>query len=205
LQVAIDSAKRRFSVNVTDEIKRIKQLVDVKSNGYPLFWLNIRRGFNPQLINDKIVCPMNILHGYNLPKQEKKSPAVPIANFFVHHKAPEDKRFAKKVEEFIQKYSIKLTEYNRSEEQSYDDYLLLRYDYEEMIEDIRRLSMSKNTVALMSWLINRAFMITPQIKKNDGTISSKLWRNKSLLLKTLYDANSKALLKCFEKNHQKVE
>lgn len=143
---------------------------------------------------------MNILYGYNLPKLEKKSQAIPFADFFVHHRAPEDKRFAKKVEEFIQKYSIKLTEYNRQEEQSYDEYLLLRYDYEEMIEDIRRLTMSKNTVSLMSWLINRAFMITPEIQKNSGRIDSRLWRNKSLLLKTLYDANPKALLKCFEKN-----
>lgn len=199
-QVAIDSAKRRFSVDVTSEIKRIKRLVDIKSNGYPLFWLSIRRGFNPQLINKNIKCPMNILYGYNLPKQEKKSPAIPFADFFVHHKAPTDRCFARKVEEFIQKYSIKLTEYNKQEEQSYDEYLLLRYDYDELIEDIRRLTMSKNTVALMSWLINRAFMITPEIQKNNGRITSKLSKNKSLLLKTLYDANPKALLKCFEKN-----
>ena len=199
-QVAIDSAKRRFSVDVTSEIKRIKRLVDVKSNGYPLFWLSIRRGFNPQLINKNIKCPMNILYGYNLPKQEKKSPATPFADFFVHHKAPEDKRFAKKVEEFIQKYSIKLTEYNKQDEQSYDDYLLLRYDYDELIEEIRRLTLSKNTVALMSWLINRAFIVTPHMQRSCEQMQSKLHKNKSLLLKALYDANPKVFLKCFEKS-----
>lgn len=199
-QCSIDSAKRRFCIDIPSEIKRIKKLVDVKANGYPIFWLSIRRGFNPQLINKSIKCPMNILYGYNLPKLEKKSQAIPFADFFVHHKAPEDKRFAKKVEEFIQKYSIKLAEYNRSENQTYDDYLLLRYDYDEMIDDIRRLTMSKNTVPLMSLLINRAFIVTPHMQRSCGQLNSKLWRNKSLLLKTLYDANSKALLKCFEKN-----
>ena len=148
---------------------------------------------------------MNILYGYNLPKLEKKTPAISFSEFFVHHRAPEDKRFAKKVEEFIQKYSIKLSEYNRSDDKSYDDYLLLRYDYDEMIEDIRRLTMSKNTVPLMNLLINRAFIVTPHMQRSCGQLNSKLWRNKSLLLKTLYDANPKALLKCFEKNYQKSE
>ena len=148
---------------------------------------------------------MNILYGYNLPKLNKKTAAIPFSEFFVHHRAPEDKRFAKKVEEFIQKYSIKLAEYNRSDDKSYDDYLLLRYDYDEMIEDIRRLTMSKNTVPLMSLLINRAFIVTPHMQRSCEQLNSKLWRNKSLLLKTLYDANPKALLKCFEKNYQKSE
>ncbi len=185
---------------MSNEIKRIKKLVDVKTNGYPLFWLNIRRGFNPQLINKQITCPMNVLYGYNLPRLEKKSPATPFADFFVHHKAPEDKRFAKKVEEFIQKYSIKLTEYNKQDEQSYDDYLLLRYDYDELIEEIRRLTLSKNTVALMSWLINRAFIVTPHMQRSCEQMQSKLHKNKSLLLKALYDANPKVFLKCFEKS-----
>ena len=162
-QCAIDSAKRRFCVDVTDEIKRIKKLVNVKSNGYPLFWLNIRRGFNKQLINAKIMCPMNELYRYGLPKLQTKTPTIPFGKFFVSHGTPKDKRLAKRVEEFIQKYSIKLNEYNSSENNSYEDYLLLRNDYEDMIEDIRRMSLSKNAVGLMSWLINRAFMVTPKI------------------------------------------
>lgn len=198
-QVAIDSAKRRFCVDVTDEIKRIKKLVNVKGNGYPLFWLNIRRGFNKQLINSKIMCPMNALYGYGLPRLQNKTPALPFADFFIPHGTPKDKRLAKRVEEFIQKYSIKLNEYNSSEENSYDDYLLLRNDYEEMIEDIRRTSLSKNAVGLISWLINRAFMVTPKIKGKRDVINTCLHKNRSLLLKTLYDVNPKTFMLCFKK------
>ena len=197
-QVAIDSAKRRFCVNVTDEIKRIKRLVDLKTNGYPLFWLNIRRGFNKNLINKDIVCPMNELYGYGLPRLQTKTPALPFSDFFVPHKAPSDKKFAKKVEEFIQKYSIKLNEYNSTENDSYEDYLLLREDYEELIDDIRRISLSKNSVGLMSWLINRAFMVTPEVNKNRDVMNTKLHKNKSLLLKTLYDVNPKTFMMCFK-------
>lgn len=197
-QVAIDSAKRRFCIDVTDEIKRIKRLVDLKTNGYPLFWLNIRRGFNKNLINKNIVCPMNELYGYGLPRLQTKTPALPFSDFFVPHKAPNDKKFAKKVEEFIQKYSIKLNEYNSTENDSYEDYLLLREDYEELIDDIRRISLSKNSVGLMSWLINRAFMVTPEVNKNRDVMNTRLHKNKSLLLKTLYDVNPKTFMMCFK-------
>ena len=197
-QIAIDSSKRRFVIDVTDEIKRIKRLVDVKSNGYPLFWLSIRRGFNPQLINKKIMCPMNVLYGYSLPKLETKTPAIPFSEFFIPHKSPADKKLAKKVESYIQKYSIRLSEYNMNGERSYEDYLLLRYDYDELVSDIRDVSISKNSVGLVSWLINRAFMATPRLCCNSGTINSKLHKNKSLLLKTLYDVNPKVLLSCFK-------
>lgn len=196
-QAAIDSAKKRFVIDVTSEIKRIKQLVNVKGNGYPLFWLSIRRGFNPKLINKKIMCPMNVLYGYSLPKLETKTPAIPFSEFFVPHKSPTDRNLAKKVEAYIQKYSIKLNEYNMNTERSYDDYLLLRYDYDELISDIRDVSISKNSVGLVSWLINRAFMVTPQLNSNRGMINSKLHKNKSLLLKTLYDVNPKVFLSCF--------
>ena len=197
-QCSIDSAKRRFCIDVTEEIKRIKRLVDIKSNGYPLFWLNIRRGFNKQLINTKIKCPMNELYGYGLSRLQSKTPALPFAEFFIPHKAPADKRAAKRVEEFIQKYSIKLSEFNSAEENSYEEYLLLRYDYDELIEDIRRVSISKNSVGLMSWLINRAFMITPEVSKNSSNINTKLHKNRSLLLKTLYDVNPKVFMMCFK-------
>lgn len=197
-QAAIDSAKKRFVINVTDEIKRIKKLVDVKVNGYPLFWLNIRRGFNPKQINKNIVCPMNTLYGYGLPRLQSKTTTLPFSDFFVPHGTPKDKNLAKKVEEFIQKYSIKLNEYNASEDNSYEDYLLLRDDYDELINDIRRISLSKNAVGLMSWLINRAFMVTPKINGKKDFINTRLHKNKSLLLKTLYDVNPKTFMMCFK-------
>ena len=197
LQVAIDSAKRRFTVNVSEEIKRIKTFVDVKSNGYPLFWQNIRPGFNKNLINKKLTCPMNVLHGYNLGKIKYNSPAIPFNEFFIKHPTPSDKKFARRVEDLIEKYSIKLSEYNSSDCDSYDEYICLRHDYDEMIADIQRTSISKNAVSLMSWLINRAFMATPHINRSASQVNSKLYKNRSLLLKTLYDVNPKVFMSCF--------
>ena len=55
----------------------------------------------------------------------------------------------------------------------------------------------------MSWLIDRAFCITPSIKQNLNTIKNNTNKNKSLLIKILYDINSQNLLKCFSKNCKK--
>ena len=42
-QVAIDNAKRRFDINLSDEIKRIKNDMDIKVNKYPDFWSIIKK------------------------------------------------------------------------------------------------------------------------------------------------------------------
>ena len=38
-QVAIDNAKRRFDIDLSNEIKRIQNDLDLKTNLYPSFWL----------------------------------------------------------------------------------------------------------------------------------------------------------------------
>jgi hypothetical protein len=52
----------------------------------------------------------------------------------------------------------------------------------------------------MSWLIDRAFCITPTMKSNKNITKNNTNKNKSLLIKVLYDINSSNLLKCFSKN-----
>ena len=49
----------------------------------------------------------------------------------------------------------------------------------------------------MSWLLNRAFCIGAGVKSKKGVTQSLISKNKSILLKILYDINSEALLKCF--------
>ena len=51
-------------------------------------------------------------------------------------------------------------------------------------------------------MINRAFCIGSGVMSKENVIQSKINTNKSLLLKTLYDINSDAVLKCFSKNIQ---
>ena len=50
----------------------------------------------------------------------------------------------------------------------------------------------------MSWLIDRAFTITPSQKQNKQIKNSLLNKNKSIFVKTLYKINPEIFLKCFK-------
>ena len=110
-----------------------------------------------------------------------------------------NRKKSKKVEELIQKYSIDLFKYNIDENEE-EEYIMLRDDFDQLISDIRQIHISNNYLGLMSWLVNRAFMITPGVRRNDGQIQSVLNKNKSLLLKVLYDISPKQLLQVLSKN-----
>ena len=97
------------------------------------------------------------------------------------------------MEKIIEKYSLELLASQFSDE---DEYLLLRSDFDEMIEDIKRVHISKQYLSLMSWLVQRAFLLTPQAYNSH----SQTHRNKSILLKTLYEVNPSCLLQVFSKN-----
>ncbi len=45
-QVAIDNSKRRFDIDLGEEIKRIKKDMDISTHKYPRFWSIIKHGFN---------------------------------------------------------------------------------------------------------------------------------------------------------------
>ena len=76
---------------------------------------------------------------------------------------------------------------------------LLEEDFEELIERIKSIHISNKYVGLMSWLVDRAFKITPQMQSNKESCNSNMWRNRPILLKVLYTINPEALLKCFSK------
>lgn len=207
-QVAIDNAKRRFDINLTEEISNIKKDMDIKNNGFPSFWGLIRKDFNKRRINGSLVCPMNYIFDIEVAKYRSIESTLPMSDFFVKYKMDEHKRKSRKVEELIQKFSFDLYEtYQKplnnleiDEEEAGDVYLLLRDDFDKMIEDIRGIYISGNYIGLMSWLIDRAFCITIGAKRNKHVLQSKINNNKSILLKTLYVINPDVLLKCFSKN-----
>jgi hypothetical protein len=66
-----------------------------------------------------------------------------------------------------------------------------------MIKDIQQTYISKNYLGLMSWLINRAFVIGAGVRSKTDIMASTINMNKAILLKTLYTVNPDALLKCF--------
>lgn len=215
-QVAIDNAKRRFAVDLNAEIERIKQDSNVDENKYPTFWFDIKRKdkFSKKMTakdkaerkqalhNPYLKCPMNYLGQVEF--QDFRSPhsELGMEHFFVKYDLELNRRKSKKVEEIIEKYSLDL--YNtKIDVEENDTYLLLREDFDQMINDIKAVYISDTYLGLMSWLIDRAFCITPAMKKNDDIKNSRISKNKSLLLTTLYTINKDNLLKCFSKNVQK--
>ena len=118
-----------------------------------------------------------------------------MSDFFIKYPLEENRRKSHKVEDLIERYSIGY--YNNIKE-TYDA-LWLQDEFELLIEDIKRMYISQQYVGLFSWLIDRAFLISPNMQSNKDTISCCTNKNKAILLKTLYSINPKNLLKVFAK------
>ena len=198
-QVAIDNAKRRFDIDLTDEIKTIKEDMDIKIHKYPSFWKIIKKGFNKKNINIYLKCPMNYLYSLDIEKFRNTSSTLPMSYFFVQHPLEKDKKQCKKVEELISTYSLGLLEYRSDNEDSdYSNHLLLRSDFDELLNAISKTYISQNYSGLMSWLLNRAFAITPKMVEKTTKTNSNLKKNKPLLIKILYQVSKKSFLSCFK-------
>ena len=219
-QCAIDNAKRTFDIDIVAEIDRIKQDMNIEKNGVPSFWKHVKdykakigdKRFDSAKINKNLKCPMNYLMDLKFNNTRSNESTLPMSYFFEKFELQEDRRRCRKVEELIEKYSIDLFIYNTSPNSKniYVDYGLcdtareqLEFDFEELLNEIKMIYISKNYLGLMSWLIDRAFCITPSIKQNTNTVKNNTNKNKSLLIKVLYDINSQNLLKCFSKNCKK--
>ena len=151
---------------------------------------------------------MNYLLGLNFNTNRSSLPTLPMNYFFNKYELETNRRQSKKVEELIEKYSLDLySPKNNDEYSDYGDnnseYILLRSDYDELIKDIKKVYISKNYIGLMSWLIDRAFLITNATKRHQEgqhSINRKTNENKALLLKVLYDINPQNVLQIFSKN-----
>lgn len=201
-QCAIDNCKRRFDVNIHSEIQRIKEEMNIKEFGYPAFMGEVKPEIRKK-INPNILCPMNSAFKVKTKRKVYDSPAIPIAEFFNPQPNKECMRKSKAVEKLIEKYNISLMSYRIDYYNSVyiedDEWGVLRSDYDDLIKDIKKITLSKKYIGLMSWLINRAFIVTPKMKSNRNSINTKLSKNRSILLKILYDLDSKTFLKCFKK------
>lgn len=199
-QVAIDSAKRKFDIDLSSEIKAIKKDMDIKTHKYPSFWNVIRRGVDKDDINEKLVCPMNYLYNLKLREFHSVKSTLPISHFFQNYKMEHNFRTCKKVEELISRYSLQLYDKNTDKTADGETYLLLKKDFTDLVAEISKIKISGNYIGLFSWLINRAFLITPNIKSTQKQLRTTINKNKSVLLKVLYHVNPSNLLLCFSKN-----
>ena len=173
--------------------------MDTKVNKYPDFWSIIKKDFNKNFINHNLLCPMNYIYNLDLSEFHNTTSTLPMSYFFKKYEMKNNMCTCKKIEELIARYSLKIYEINTTVCDN-EDYFLLRKDFDDLLKDISKIKISKNYIGLFSWIIDRAFKILPGSIRNKNKISSTLSKNKSILLKTLYDVNSANLLKCFSKN-----
>mgnify|MGYP007122110156 CR=1 FL=1 len=144
---------------------------------------------------------MNYLSQVKIAEYHSDRPTLPISDFFVSYKMDESRKKSRKIEKLIQDYAIDFTDFIISEDSNQQDLLLLRKDFDRLVSDIQRTVMPDKYIGLMSWLVNRAFIISPKINdENYKRMTSLLEKNKSKLLKILYTVNPEALLKIFSKN-----
>ena len=217
-QLAIDSAKRKFDVDIPAEIKYLKSQLDIEQNGLPYFWQITKKDkrkarTNEQRrkmikdnkekiekkINPKLVCPMNYMYSLDLSKYKSDIKTIPIEQFLVPTFAPTNRKKNAKIEKLIEKYAFTITEAEIQDTDWYDGTnILLMDNFEELVKDIRQTGISGNYIGLMQWLINRAFRISEQTKNS----KSKTNVNKPILMKVLYEVNPDAFLSCFTKEPQ---
>ena len=124
--------------------------------------------------------------------------------FFHPYLLTEDRRRCRKVEDLIYKYQLNLSAFVSNGDNDNDNFLLLRDDFDQLIIDISQVYLSKDYLGLVSWLVDRAFCITPYAKMCAGRFvkqtSSKLCYNKALLLKVLYKISPNSVIKIFSGN-----
>ena len=155
--------------------------------------------FDIDKINFELVCPMNCVRQLNVGRK-KHDDTIPFMDLIIRHELhPNDqRRKSRKVEWLIEKYMLQVKDSVQCEDEYDEVSLLLREDFDNLIEDIRTVKISHNYKGLMHWLICRGFMIGKpgQYKKS---MESRLYKNRPILLKVLYEVNSKAFLECFTK------
>lgn len=210
-QIYIDSSKRAYDIDLNEETKRIQRNLNIKANGYPIFFKPIQKYNNKRngmgslnisadKYNESIRCPMNVLYNMDInPTLADYIKSLPMDHFFIKHYDGDTRYNNRKVEKLIEKYSFKLDQHNRKgENDSQEDILLLRNDFDQLIADIKEIKFGKKYIGLMSYLIDRAFVITQNIKNIGGAPISKTHNNRAILLKVLYTLNPEQFLQCFK-------
>ena len=196
-QAAIDNSKRSYDIDIPSEIKRIKKDMEIDKHGYPKFWKNIKPEFKhgkESKMNYELKCPMNSLDEIKIKRNRSKDKSLPIFYFMNDCDLKVNRRKSKRVEKMIEDFSLNVYQ---SQFTDTDDYLLLKDDFESLIERIRVTYISKEYAGLMIWLIKRAFEIDENFSYEQR---KKIKNNKPLLLKVLYETNPKVFLQIFSKN-----
>ena len=205
-QASIDSAKRRFDIDIASEIRRIRDDMDIKKYKHPRFWRTIRKGFEKERINPSLHCPMNYLQDLKVGHAKHFMDQIDLCDLLIKEKVAINRNASRKIEKLIEDYSIDYYNYATNElysngEYDYNNFILLRSNFDNLINDIRSSSMSNKYRQLVLWLIKRAFSTEPYLVNNKKKMLNRTNKNKSVLFKVLYDVNPELFLSCFIKNN----
>lgn len=217
MQLAIDSAKRKFALDIPSEIQYIKNQLEIPKNGLPYFWeitkrdkrkkRSLEKSLREQRenkekihkkINNKLVCPMNYMYNLKLTKYKSSVATIPISKFLAPCEIKETRRKNEKILKLIEKYAIDLQDFEIKQKLNddiwyEDEYPVIMNQFDELVKDIRKIGIPQNYKGLTYWLINRAFRIPEQTKNCKDILKN----NKPMLLKVLYEVNPTAFLECF--------
>lgn len=207
-QVAIDSCKRNFEINVRKELARIKKLPCMKHTPrYPRFYADIQKYKHSKKRGNKLKikesdigffnCPMDLLYKIieegviDMRKhKEMNMPTYRGIRVFFEYKADKvcvDRKQYKKVIGIVQEYNTNIKKLDKAKDSYYEDKL---NEFEICMEKLKNLTITKDT---MYTLIAYAFQ--PGNKKIRDS-----------MLISLYDKNKTLFLNCFiktEKSPQK--
>lgn len=228
-QCAIDNAKKPYDVDLASVVEGIRNKVKESFEGHPEFWTsvikkskrlsekqksemikNLKKHIEQMPSEKRLECPMNYIKDI---KFNRKVRVIGEDDSSFFQKLPQtekvDRRHTEKIEEFIKKYSIVLYDYNtRKGQNREDDYAAIETLFDELREDIKKISIPKEFDWIISHLIDKALLITPAVRNNqrgmkysgNGSRKNTLDKNRPLVLKTLYDIKPKVVLECFSKN-----
>jgi hypothetical protein len=152
------------------------------------------------MINDDLTSPMGELYKMTMPYKRRDSSTLLLSDFFVRYELTQSRKRCKKIEELIEKYAFDIYKFNIDED-SDEDYFLLSDEFENLVSDIQKIHISNNYLGLMSWLINRAFVVTPDV--NQSMLRTTLNKNRAALMNVLYHVSPRQFLQCFTGNMSK--
>lgn len=205
-QASIDSAKRRFDINIPEEILLIKKDMNINEYGYPKFWKSIRRDLDNAKINKDLKCPMNYLQELKMGRVKPPGcKSIDFKEFLEDHDEKVNYRVIRKVEELIKKFALDLYIDLMQDSKiicdyEYESYFVLRSDFDELISDIRKMNFSGKYRDFVIKIIKRSFLMGSGYKSAKKKMAPTFNKNRSILMKTLYDVNPELFMSCFKKS-----
>lgn len=207
-QVAIDSAKRTFDIDVDAELNRIKALPCMKRNPkYPKFYAEVQRyknknkkGRKLEIKNEDIGfynCPMDILYDI-IDKEiidlrnhkELNTDTIKGTESFFEYKPNHkntNRKQSNKILDAVKEYDRNISSLNHASESYYEDRLLAFEVCMSTIQNYKKISYDT-----MKLLVKQAF--------DDG--NEKI---RDRLLVVLYDKDKDTFLKCFKSSQKTAE